>query len=93
MTECCFSISICSIFWWANGGQLCTEYVKNTLIKSKFLKYWTAQMMVTLLKDVAADRAFLFVNKSIEQIDITSQKWRLQFLLVNTAAILRLPSM
>lgn len=50
-------------------------------------------MMVTLLKDVAADRAFLFVNKSIEQIDITSQKWRLQFLLVNTAAILRLPSM
>lgn len=51
-------------------------------------------MMVSLLKDVAVDRAFLFVNKSIEQIDITSRKWRLQmFLLVNTAAILRLPSM
>lgn len=67
---------------------------KKHINKNQFLKYWTAQMMVTLLKDVATDRAFLFVNKSIEQIDITSGKWHLQmFLLVNTAAILRLPSM
>lgn len=55
------------------------EYVKNKKYINKnesFLKYWTAQMTATLLKGVAADRAFLFVNKSIEQIDITSQKWR-----------------